>query len=1113
MTNSGQKETYTLKSANMSVSFLPTGDIFEMFNGDIMINQLQGNLIDGAPSNLFLRVYTQDEMEIYPLLGIKSASEVKFTDSQAVWYGTAGKIHYQIIFTLTDRNIWFWDIELECSTAEVEVDIIYGQDIGLATRGMVQSNEAYTSQYIGHTVFETEEGGIAVCSRQNQPQDRFFPYLQLGSLRKLKAFSTDGYQFFGLSYKETDIPEALLKEQLQNKVYQYEFAYIALQSEKIQLAAKENFVFYGIAKDTHETAITEHEYLQKIKTAFQETVKQKNFKAVQKQTMKQNIGKPLQVLSMTLEELHHYYPHRSHEELDGDILLSFFTDTHEHIVLKEKENVVERSHGHIILSGQNTTINENILTSTSYMYGVFNAQVTVGNTTMNKLLSNARNGLNVMKASGQRIYVEIDGIYHLLSMPSLYEMGFNYAKWYYKTKDEIFIITSYTSASLPEIRLHLQTKSGRAYRFFITNQITINGNEFDSSFHIEMNDQLLTITPASTAPAAAVYPNICYHLYLDGAEMKLTNEKKLISGADALSASLVVLDLECTNQFTLTIQGHINGGGFIKASENLETEKKKYQDFYQEMLNGFKLSLPQKRNEHIEKLNTLAWWYTHNMFIHYLVPHGLEQYGGAAWGTRDVCQGPVEYFMAAGRFEIVKKILLKVFSHQFMDDGNWPQWFMFDKYETIQAGESHGDVIVWPLKVLGDYLSATEDYSILQEVIPYTDRQTLRKTDSETILEHVHKQLTYIKEHFLHDTWLSAYGDGDWDDTLQPANSQLKKYMVSSWTVALTYQTLKQYSQVLRKYDESGADAVQIIVDGIEKDFKKYILNTAVIPGFLYFEDVNKPERLIHPQDSKTGIQYRLLPMTRSIIAELFTKEQAEEHTSLIFNHLHHPDGVRLMNKPAPYTGGVSVHFKRAEQASNFGREVGLQYVHAHIRFIEAMAKLGKAEEAWHALAVINPINIKSVVPNAERRQSNVYFSSSDGKFNNRYEAAERFNELQTGNVAVKGGWRIYSSGPGIYMNQLISNCLGIRQLPQYLVIDPVLSKDLNGLRFEYVIYEKKVTFIYNQSNGEKKITVNNQDFAVEIARNHYKDGAFHLPKEQLLNYLHEGMNEIVVNH
>ena len=63
-------------------------------------------------------------------------------------------------------------------------------------------------------------------------------------------------------------------------------------------------------------------------------------------------------------------------------------------------------------------------------------------------------------------------------------------------------------------------------------------------------------------------------------------------------------------------------------------------------MNGFTLKKENEQTEELQKVNALAWWYTHNMLVHYSVPHGLEQYGGAAWGTRDVCQGPTEYFMA-----------------------------------------------------------------------------------------------------------------------------------------------------------------------------------------------------------------------------------------------------------------------------------------------------------------------------------------------------------------------------------------------------------------------------------------------------------------------------------
>jgi len=87
--------------------------------------------------------------------------------------------------------------------------VIYGQDIGNADAGTVRSNEAYLSQYIDRTVFEDELNGYVVCSRQNQPQGGAFPYIQQGSLTKAVSYSTDGFQFYGLSYKETNEPACL----------------------------------------------------------------------------------------------------------------------------------------------------------------------------------------------------------------------------------------------------------------------------------------------------------------------------------------------------------------------------------------------------------------------------------------------------------------------------------------------------------------------------------------------------------------------------------------------------------------------------------------------------------------------------------------------------------------------------------------------------------------------------------------------------------------------------------------------------------------------------------------------------------------------------------------
>ncbi|MFB5677968.1 GH36-type glycosyl hydrolase domain-containing protein [Paenibacillus terreus] len=1095
-----------LQAGNLCFEFLNSGDIYQIRSGSMMINQLLSNEIDGSLNNLYLRLHRPDGIRSFPLLGVHSASRMRKHRNHIVWEGCAEDVGYKVIFSLSSRDVWFWDVEIEGSG--VAADLIYGQDVGIADIGAVRSNEAYLSQYIDHTVYHDEMKGYAVCSRQNMPQEGAFPYLQQGSLTGAAAFSTDGFQFFGLSYKKTDQPEALLRDSLPNEVYQYEFAYTALQSGRVSLNGKASFVFYGLYRADHPAAVTALEFTDVLAQAREEVSASLTLAAALPADMSQATassgaalaeGAPLSALPLSEEEINALFPERREEEREEDELLSFFTDTYEHVVLPAKELRVERPHGHILMGGHLGS-REEIVTTTSYMYGVFNSQLVVGNTNFNKMITHARNSLNAQKTSGQRIYVELDGIYRLLSLPSLFEIGFNYVRWYYKLEEDTLVITNSTNTDSPDVQLHVSSASGRAYRFLVTQQISMHVNEYELAFRMEQFADCLTFRADQGALSAEVYPDLQYSMQVQGAAFEAGDERVLNSSAVPGGASLVVLKLDSVPEWTLTVQAMLYGKRTAAVqTQNWETAREKYRRYLGSLMNGFKLRQNGRETEHLFRFNALAWWYTHNMLVHYTVPHGLEQYGGAAWGTRDVCQGPVEYFLSTQHFDEVRRILLTVFSHQYEDTGNWPQWFMFDNYAKIQQEESHGDIIVWPLKVLGDYLTATRDYSILEENVPYTDRHTFEFTQERApVLEHALKEIQYIREHFLHDTHLSAYGDGDWDDTLQPANAQLKQYMASSWTVALTYQAVSRFAAVLDASPSAGAAAALYdMAEGIRRDFERYMLGSDVIPGFVYLEDPDQPKLMLHPSDTETGISYRLLPMTRSMISELLTEEQALAHEALIREQLLCPDGVRLMNRPAFYAGGVSTHFKRAEQAANFGREIGLQYVHAHIRYVEAMAKLGRAQEAWHGLSVINPVGIRHTVAHAELRQSNAYFSSSDGKFRTRYEAQDRFAELKDGSVPVKGGWRIYSSGPGIYMNQLIAGCLGIRQHEGDLVIDPVLPAELDGLEFRFAYAGTPVTFFYRLHGGERLVVLNGSPLEWTPEGNRYREGGMRIARLQ----------------
>ncbi|WP_150268333.1 GH36-type glycosyl hydrolase domain-containing protein [Paenibacillus tepidiphilus] len=1103
----------SLRRQATAFTFLPSGDLVQAVSGQTMINQLLANAVDGAAGNIYARVHTPGGIYPFPLLGVKSRSRFGRAGDQLIWEGAipaaavpglAEPIQYQVLFTLTDQHVWFWDVRLKGNAARV--DLMYAQDVGIAAPGAVTSNEAYLSQYIDHSVFGNEDTGYTVCSRQNQPQSGKFPYLQQGALEGAAAYSTDGFQFFGLSYKETDQPEALYRERLAGEIYQYEFAYVALQSPVTQLRGEWQYTFYGLFREDHPAAVTGLEFADILHQAREQAAADGN--EVQAETVWQlpvkhspKLGEPLRTLPLTEEELTALYPVKRQEEREDGRLLSFFTDTYEHVVLKEKELLVERPHGHILMSGDNARLNPEVMTTTSYMYGIFNSQVVVGNTNFNKMISNSRNALNVFKTSGQRIYVEIDGRYRLLAMPSLFEMGLNYTRWYYKTAEDTLVITNYTRNAAPEIRLEVRSARGLAYRFLVSQQITMNVAEYELPYQlIQESDGALVFRADGSGISAGVYPDLAYRLLLEGAEYRLGDESLLAEGALPGSAALTVLELAPASAWSLTFQGMLDGRPRAAGDASFEQEAARYREFLAGVMNGFKLTRAGGEEAELFKVNALAWWYTHNMLVHYSVPHGLEQYGGAAWGTRDVCQGPVEYFLATHKYAQVREILLTVFAHQYEEDGSWPQWFMFDKYAAIQQEESHGDIIVWPLKVLGDYLRATGDYAILDERVPYTRKHGFGFTEEEaTVREHARKELEYIRTHFLHGTFLSSYGDGDWDDTLQPANSQLKQYMVSSWTVALTYQAVLGLGHELHEADAAWAEELNGIAEGIRSDFNRYLLGTDVIPGFLYFEDPAQPRLMLHPEDEETGIQYRLLPMTRSMIAELLTPQQMEAHYRLIQEQFLCPDGVRLMNHPAQYAGGVSMHFKRAEQAANFGREIGLQYVHAHIRFVEAMAKTGKREQVWNGLLTINPIGIREAVPNAELRQSNAYFSSSDGKFATRYEADRRFGELREGKVPVKGGWRIYSSGPGIYMNQLISNVLGIREAGGDLILDPVLPEEMDGVQFHFEYGGLPVVFIYHAGGDHlRTVKVNGEEPPAQRLSNPYRMGGLQIARTDI---------------
>ncbi len=641
-------------------------------------------------------------------------------------------------------------------------------------------------------------------------------------------------------------------------------------------------------------------------------------------------------------------------------------------------------------------------------------------------------------------------------MPSVFVMGFDQLTWIYVLPQDTITITLAVNGEDPLSKLTFASKENRSYRVKLSQQILIDTNEYNQPIQYTFDGRILELDGRSNGMIATHYPGLRYRLSADQ-PFQLEFPQQLITPTQH-DGGLLFFSFGFTSRFSFYTEGTLTGN-FLKKPETISFEGA-YPALLKKLV-PLKLTLASKQKQ-IDGFNRLVPWYVHNALVHYASPHGLEQYNGAAWGTRDVLQGPFELFLTAQRFDINKEILLKVFARQFKDTKEFPQWFMFDHYRHIQAHESHGDVLVWPLKALASYLDATNDIALLQQPLPFMDKQTGKFTlEKVSVAEHVWAIIQTIQHSFIKGTSLPAYGGGDWDDTLQPANQTLTKQMVSGWTVALLFEALS----ILNNYPLFSDDRqkqLKALTDQLKKDFDQYLIVDGVPAGFLIFYPDHQ-EVLLHPSDKTTGLNYRLLPFNRGIISQAFDPKDIARYQQIIQTHLRHPDGVRLMNTAVRYQGGKKTYFQRAETAANFGREIGIQYVHAHIRYIEAMCTIGNAEEAWWGLNVINPMHLITHVPNAEKRQRNVYFSSSDAAFLDRYEAKQDFEKVRKGQIKVKAGWRLYSSGPGIYLQTLIQRFLGVRVYRGQLIVDPQVPHTLAGLTVQFHFQNRPLTMVIPQ--------------------------------------------------
>ena len=1035
--------------AGLAISVLPNGALFAITHREggsqTMINQVLGSPVDGGIGRIWLRVGGKAPF-IAQLVGPRAQVSLAASESRFVWRGETNGIAHQVTLQLDPAATrWFWHVEIENSgEAEIPCDVVLAQDLGLGGRGFLMGSEAYASQYIDHRAARHPAFGPVVLSRQNLSQGGRFPWHALGCLDGAVSYATDAIQLFGPAFRARDEIELGFGTDLPSTVWQHELACPALQSKPARLTprGKTSWTFFSQFVPNHPDASSDADlaHLDGIAEAAAAPSPEAIDAAPIARSLLQDAA-PLAVSPLDGAALAKLYPERQLEERrDGD-LLSFFVaegTLNRHVVLAAKEDIVARRHGAIVRSGQSMMPDEATLAATCWMHGVFAAQLTIGNTSFHKLFSVSRDPYNITRASGLRMLIDTGEGWRLLSVPSAFDMGLSDCRWIYRLADRTVTVRAIASGVDAAMQWRVAI-DGPAARFLVLGHVVLGEREYEQSGRISIDAaaKRFAFQPGKDWLWGQNFPDAAYHLVTSTPDAieAIGGDELLYEDGAARGGAYVTLRTGATQALAFAVVGSMTDAAEAGRLADLYARGMADKalispatDYWHRVTRDLTIA---GEGDALSAEQAILPWLAHDAMIHLTVPHGLEQYTGAAWGTRDVCQGPLEFMLALRHDETARDILTTLFAEQYRTRGDWPQWFMLPPYSNIRAGEAHGDIVVWPLKALCDYMEATGDLDILDIRLPWRRDDTLKPTEETgTIREHVELLLSTVKERFIPGTHLIRYGEGDWNDSLQPADPHLRDWMVSTWTVALLYEQVSRFAAILERIgDVAEATALASLAGVMRGDVNRYLIRDGVIAGYGLFDPGHdQVELLLHPTDRRTGLSYSLIPMTQSVLGGLFTPAQTRAHLDLIGQHLLDPDGARLMDKPVVYRGGVETLFRRAESAAFFGREIGLMYVHAHLRYCEALAVSGDAEGAREALTLVNPIAVTERLPQASLRQRNTYFSSSDAAFPDRYQASAEWDRVRDGSIAVDGGWRIYSSGPGLYTQLFVRHILGLRR-------------------------------------------------------------------------------------
>lgn len=381
----------------------------------------------------------------------------------------------------------------------------------------------------------------------------------------------------------------------------------------------------------------------------------------------------------------------------------------------------------------------------------------------------------------------------------------------------------------------------------------------------------------------------------------------------------------------------------------------------------------------------------------------------AGYGYRDQLQDSQIFLISEP--EYAKKQLLLHAANQFIEGDVYHWWF------TIKGWGPRtncSDDLLWLPFILDAYLKETNDYSILDEHIPYLNGP------AESFYDHCKRAIERSFSRFS-PRGVPLMGDHDWNDGLSAVGTLLKGE--SFWVAEFLYMILGDFTPIAR---QRGDAAFADKCEGVRASVKD-ALNKHGWDGEWYLQATTDDGLLLGSKDNEEGKIF-LMPNNWAVISGATEGDRAKTAMDSVTKYLLKDYGTLLnypaFTKPRPDVGYVTRYAPGL-------RENGGVYTHAATWSVWAYTLVDQPDLAYEAYRRICPPN-RSADIDTYKAEPYATPGNIDGPLSEYYG---------------RGGWTWYT-GSSQWLHRVATHwILGIRPQEDGLLIDPSIPADWPGFK------------------------------------------------------------------